>query len=581
MANIKNNNHRKIDCRLINDEYMDFMLSKEEAISNNHLLDTCLAAKLNFFNHTDKHVISDVSWRESMPSDKVLENIGYTGVDNGFITYEKDRIGNDEFLDLYVNSSFNLSQYGDKFFVTEVKGNSGMFVYPLEVKSDYTALKGGFYQGFFKIDGDKYQTLPHRIKTEWNFNITLRQQDYETPSNILNKRHNKNSGIFFFIGARAENKFWELYKLQDGIDELKYDDSDEYSVDYSIMDSNVVESQYIEDEPDYEEKVTQYNISCDCTDYFADDFDPYSETGDKNSCSNDYFESDDYITYGCNCSENHLPIDNDYLQEQISLKNITLTDSKGNPIGEKGFYEIETDNKFIIFNCAKGGYNKNTWNDYYKFVLTGKKDWPNINYFLYLNHTKNGYTKDNISELIKQHSYAYDVFKDVKNNALGFKINDDGSISYRYYTACDGLVEETSSPGLITKNEWCNIHIKLIRKGTELPNDCDTHYKGGKMQIYIYVNGYLKLVSKELPELMLKSLDDTPERQEGVPYNISIGGGTQGLSERILLDYYDQTDYILPLEEHFGGSFIGDIKNFTFIPCAMDFPTIFQKRNGF
>lgn len=581
MANIKNNNHRKIDCRLINDEYMDFMLSKEDAISNNHLLDTCLAAKLNFFNHTDKHVISDVSWRESVSSDKVLENIGYTGVDNGFITYEKDRIGNDEFLDLYVNSSFNLSQYGDKFFVTEVKGNSAMLVYPVEVKSDYTALKGGFYQGFFKIDGDKYQTLPHRIKTEWNFNITLRQQDYETPSNILNKRHNKNSGIFFFIGARAENKFWELYKLQDGIDQLKYDDSDEYSVDYSIMDSNVVESQYIEEEPDYEEKVTQYNISCDCADYFADDFDPYSETGDKSSCGNDYFESDDYITYGCNCSENHLPIDNDYLQEQISLKNLTITDSKGNPIGEKGFYEIETDNKFIIFNNAKGGYNKNTWNDYYKFVLVGKKDWPNINYFPYLNHTKNGYTKDNINELIKQHSYAYDVFKDIKNNALGFKINDDGSISYRYYTACDGLVEETSNPGLITKNEWCNIHIKLIRKSAELPNDCDTHYKAGKMQIYVYVNGYLKLVSKELPELILKSLDDTPERQEGVPYNISIGGGTQGLSERILLDYYDQTDYILPLEEHFGGSFIGDIKNFTFIPCTMDFPTIFQKRNGF
>jgi hypothetical protein len=161
------------------------------------------------------------------------------------------------------------------------------------------------------------------------------------------------------------------------------------------------------------------------------------------------------------------------------------------------------------------------------------------------------------------------------------KINDDGSISYRYYTACEGLVEEVSKPGLITKDEWSNIHIKLIRKSADLPNECDDFYKAGKMQIYIYVNGYLKLVSKELPELILKSLDDTPERQEGVPYNISIGGGTQGLSERILLDYYDRTDYILPLEEHFGGSFIGDIKNFTFVPCTMDFPTIFQKRNGF
>ena len=196
MANIKNNNYRKIDCRLIKDEYMDFMLSKDEVIDNKHLIETCLAAKLNFYNHTEKQVISNVAWSQSTTSDKTLENIGYTGVDNGFIAYERDRIGNDEFLDLYVNSTFNLSTYNDKFFVTEVNGNSGMLVYPVEIKSDYTALKGGFYQGFFKIDGDKYQTLPHRINDEWNFNITLRRKDYDTPSNILNKRHSDNEGIF-------------------------------------------------------------------------------------------------------------------------------------------------------------------------------------------------------------------------------------------------------------------------------------------------------------------------------------------------------------------------------------------------
>ena len=48
MANIKNNNYRKIDCRLIKDEYIDFMLSKDEVIDNKYLLETCLAAKLKF-----------------------------------------------------------------------------------------------------------------------------------------------------------------------------------------------------------------------------------------------------------------------------------------------------------------------------------------------------------------------------------------------------------------------------------------------------------------------------------------------------------------------------------------------------
>lgn len=581
MANIKNNNYRKIDCRLRNDEYMDFMISKSDVINNNVLLDTCLAAQLDFFNHSNKHVISNIAWDKAVPSTNILENIGYTGVDNGFISYERDRIGNDEFLDLYVNSSLDLSTYHNKFFVTEVNGNSNMFVYPVEVMNDYTALKGGFYQGFFKIDGDNYQTLPHQLSDEWNFNITLRKRDYDTPSNILNKRHANNQGLFFFIGTRAENKFWELYKSKPEMNELKYDDSDDYSLDYSIMDSTVTEQQYINDAPDTEEKVTQYGSSCGCTDYFADDFDPYSETGLKTECENEYFNDEEYITYACNCPDNQLAIDDEYIQEQISLKDLKLVDSKGNPIGEKGFYEIETDNKFIIFHNGKGGFNKNTWKDYYKFVLTGKKDCPNINYYPYLHHAKDGYDKNNIDSLIAEHSYAYNVFNDLTHNALGFKINTDGSISYRYMLTGDEIIEETSQPGLVLDNEWCNIHIKLIRKGGNNETDCPDNYQQAKMQIYIYVNGYLKLVSKELPELMLKPLNDTPERQEGVPYNISIGGGTQGLTERVLLDYYDRTDYELPLEKNFGGSFIGDIKNFTFIPCTMGYSTIYQKRNGF
>jgi hypothetical protein len=73
--------------------------------------------------------------------------------------------------------------------------------------------------------------------------------------------------------------------------------------------------------------------------------------------------------------------------------------------------------------------------------------------------------------------------------------------------------------------------------------------------------------AKELSELFLRPLNDNPERQEGVPYNISIGGGSQGLSERIMLNYYDNTNYTLPIEENFGGTFIGDIKEFIFSTC--------------
>lgn len=567
MSNILNNNFRKIDCRLINDISMDFMLSKDNIIPSG-ISNDCLATYLKFNQHGS--VVSNYSWIKTTESNSILRNIGYTGVDNGFISYYRDRIGNDEFLELFMNSSFDLSTYSNHFFVTPVKGNTSMFTYPIEVNDEFTSLKGGFYQGFFKIDGDKYQTLPHLIKDEWNFNFNLRRQDYTTPSNILNNRHKNNRGIFFFIGTRAENKFWEMYKSNPEMNDFKYHDNNEYTNDYDMMNTSVNNHNYLEDEPRTDGRIDDYAQSCNCDSYFTDTFNPYDY--DQNE-KNEYFESNDYITVAQNCPSNNLPIDDEYIQEQMQLNDLKLEDSKGRILGETGYYEIETDNKFIFFNNTKDGFTTKTWKDSYKFILEGKKENKNINYFPYLNNTKNGYTIKNIDKLNKEYTYDYDVFKDIENNALALKINDDGSISYRYLSTNCEIIEETSLPNLINKNEWTNVHLKIVRKPTE---KCERYYQQGLMQLYIYINGYLKLVSKELPELMLKPLNDTSERQEGVPYNISIGGGTQGLSERILLDYYNVTDYVLPIEKNFAGSFIGDIKNFAFIPCPIDFKTNYQ-----
>lgn len=629
MANIKSNNHRKIDCRIIDDIYMDFMLSKDEVYANN-LADNCLSAKLQFNNENTKHVVSNISWYDAKTSDEILDNIGYTGVDNGFISYERDRIGNDEFLDIYTNSKFDLSTFGDKFFVSEVSGNTQMLQYPIEKHDDCVSLKGGFYQGFFKIEGSNYQTLPHRIYDEWNFNITLRVKDYDVPSNTLNNRHPNNKGMFFYIGTRAENKFWELYKHDDTTNALKSDESSDYSIDYDMIDAEVIKHQYHEDIPNPSNRDDQYGNFCNCNDYFEEGFDPYGDmfettkescsignnsinssaintltdlrkydysefnscglgnsttSNRKDSCTTGYFD-DGYTGEGttttCDCPVNDLAIDDEYILPQMSLENIQLIDSKGFNIGEKGFYEIETDNKFIIFHRGKGGFNKDTWKNEYKFVLTGKTDSPTINYYPYLNRTSTGYTTETIDKLIKEHSYAYDIFNDIKDNAFGVKINDDGSITYRCLIFdCDSentykVEEETSMPGIVSTDVWNNIHIKMVRTPSLAKTMCDDQYKQGKMKVYIYVNGCLKIVSKELPELMLRPLNDGAERQEGVPYNISIGGGTQGLAERIYLDYYDVTDYLLPLEKNFGGTFIGDIKDFAFYDCQLPYSTISQ-----
>ena len=92
--------------------------------------------------------------------------------------------------------------------------------------------------------------------------------------------------------------------------------------------------------------------------------------------------------------------------------------------------------------------------------------------------------------------------------------------------------------------------------------------------MYIYVNGNLVLVSKELPEFRFRELDDAKEKQETVPFNISLGGGTQGLAEGIWLNYFEKPDYRFPLERDFCGTFIGDIKSFKFYNCFLDYNSI-------
>lgn len=629
MSNIKNNNFRRIDCRLIDDEYMDFMLSKDGNIKEDFDESICCISKLEFNKQNDT-VVSEISWPEAKTSSRQLKNIGLTGVDNGFISYEKDRIGNDEFLSLFTGSTFDLSTYQDKFFMKKVSGNTLAFQYPIEHHEDYSALKGGFYQGFFK-SGDDYQTLPNRIEDEWNFTISLRRRDYDTPINTINNRHPENNGMVFYIGTRAENKFWELYKSDEAVQQFHNEDGDNYTSDYDITSSEVIKHQYHEDIPNMKDRDDEYNKPCECGDYFKDAYNPYEtelptkprpsacgcpskpidlklgsyDFNEHNSCGQDpcgeskptcknekydnYF-SDEYTGKDatlCECPDSGLAIHDEYMQEQIDLSKVELKDSAGHKADIKGYYEIETDNKFIIMNRTKEGFTKDTWKeDKYKFVLTGITNGPTVNYFPYLNRTTTGYTFQDIKQLEAKYEYAYDVFNDIKNNAFGVKINEDGSISYRYLISdCESenkftTIEETSAPNLIKLDEWATLHIKMVRMTGNGYDSCQKDTKEDKMKLYIYVNGFLKLISKELPMLRLHGLNDVNEKQEGVAYNISVGGGTQGLMERIMLDYYEMPEFVLPLERDFGGSFIGDIKSFAFNACPMTHNAILSLSDG-
>jgi hypothetical protein len=250
-------------------------------------------------------------------------------------------------------------------------------------------------------------------------------------------------------------------------------------------------------------------------------------------------------------------------------------DSDGDEIFGPKYHEFNTDNKYLLFNRGKNGYTVDTWDENAEYTFKVEKSVIKDNMYLIMNRTKSGYTVDTLdryeesltSGSTNPYYSDYNVISDLKNNAFALKLNDDNSIGYRYLVKdCDNeygwsVKEERSFPNIIQDDEWnvINVKFKILGNGTDV---CGNSRGERKMKIYIYVNGYLKLVSQELPEFNFKPLDDKYTKQEMVPYTISLGGGTQGLAEMVWFDNFDGAKKVYPLEQNFAGSFIGDIRSF-------------------
>jgi hypothetical protein len=112
----------------------------------------------------------------------------------------------------------------------------------------------------------------------------------------------------------------------------------------------------------------------------------------------------------------------------------------------------------------------------------------------------------------------------------------------------------------------------------------DTWYRMGLLKIY--VNGYLYMVIENFEEIIPRELNTEKEKQIGVPFNFSFGGGTQGLHNHLIFSSstmtngpYIQDPELFPnnilsatslsslttnilMEQTFGGTFMGGISQF-------------------
>ena len=603
--NIKNNNIKSLDAKLYNAKYYDFMLYKGETIHQDvNDLNNITLADFSTLDIVDGVLYSKTSWSGATNEGVELNNIGFTGMDNGLISFKKDRITNSEFLDLLLNSKYTIEEGDNRLFLTPVTGNTQMYYYPMFLYDDgdekYIVCNGGFYQGFFKLYGHNYEVLPYKLDNEWVMHFDLRPRtDYDTPTNTVNYTHKNNDGIFFFMGLRAENKFWPFYKTDSSVmkemlkpeaqNEGYFDGCGESGETYNLTKNNIVhlENEWVGDEvPEF--KYGGYFAIGD--DYFSPDF--YNSSKDyvkpntdtiivsncKSDCKIEDYFNDEYYNEKKLEKENGKFVENDFIGSGATISKDGYINYDGYHMREYAIDEIVTDNKFLLFDRTKSGFTINNWNEGTKLVLTRRQQWPNANYFLLMNRTCTGYTVDTIQNYNEKNEYNYDIHKDIHGNVFALRIKEDGSIGYRYGVFdCENenrykVIEEYSKPGIIKNDEWNSVNVRFSPIN-EYRNSCYDRNK--KMRIYIYVNGFLVFVSKNINMFNFRHLNkDDSSKQETVPYNISLGGGTLGLLETILPDYYAISNYILPIERDFCGTFIGDIKSFKMYGGFINYSTI-------
>lgn len=558
-----------LQIHLINDEYWDFVLSQDptpfiDCSGKSLKNEDCLSSYIDFSNSDciEKDAVVSLSgytWDGAIADSVKLKDFGFVAMDNGKLIFDYSTATNKEFYDVITGTELEIN--GDtRLRLYRVSGNTYDFVYPIEYDDEegFYTFKGGFFQGFYKLFGFDYQVLPQYIEDEWNLEFVLRPKNIqEEPKTINSKNNGKNKGIFFYMGTRAENKFAEYYDAN--IDEYESKSETEPCEDFFLLDLKNDEESKKRFKAEFIAFMLLSPFNCQC----------------KALCSQcDTYEEND--TYKQLVDECDAYFSDDYFEKDSEVK-IDIKTSNGASIKKGGYYEIDTDNKFLTYDRTKNGLTTDKFQKDAITRLFGYVKNSNENKFLTYHRGISGKTVDNETETL----FKYSIEDDILNNCFALRITDDGRIGYRYLISdCETkfkIEEEYSLPNTIKTNEWHAVNVKITALNGNI-DDCGKPMGKRKIKIIIYVNGKLVFISKELPEFDFAELNEVYAKQEGVPFNISLGGGSQGLSEAVSIKTKTKFNKILPIEENFAGTFIGDIKSFRFYTCALPFEFI---RNNF
>ena len=348
----------------------------------------------------------------------------------------------------------------------------------------YQELDGGFYQGFFKLYDYEYEALPARTECGWTVDCLLkvRQHPEICPGyeNTLNAKYPNNAGFFWYMGTRAENKFWNVFSGESGV------------------------------------------TTCDNMEY---------------SCSGGTLPIQKskkvIVVDGCNNKKT--------LYEKWTYPNII--DSMSNAFGLRltpdyklGYRAIYYTGSCIMTGTCITGYTYTTG-----YTISEKYTSKSICGLTGSTHI----AKEPWLEITArfQRDYCYE----------GCDLENYGGVNDLREIVTPGTAAITAH---IKEKTVINFNKKWLD---------EINFRRGTLTLF--VNGRPVLEVPDFEEIIPRRLNTEPELQVGVPYNMSWGGGSQGLIESLTFIsgdtcypyHQDNKDLGLLIEKNFAGTFDGGI----------------------
>ena len=178
---------------------------------------------------------------------------------------------------------------------------------------------------------------------------------------------------------------------------------------------------------------------------------------------------------------------------------------------------------------------------------------------------------------------TYNHCNDLGENALGFRITPENKLGWRKLTVTGECRNNKQViTGTTVEEEYTEFSVIPMGNTATLIQVTYIQGSGEKFglptgTLKMYVNGRLVLRSEDFIGLQLRPLNTWSEKQEGVPFNISWGGGTQGLLESQTYNGPDSDDLNMIIERNFAGTFNGELSQLRFYKRPLN---ILELRNN-